>query len=437
MEYGRETANPNAAALLRVPIRYGDASRQAQTIIQDNSANSLPSTPLMTFYITGLDYDRPRMQEPYHVNKKVVRQRTYDSESETYETTQGNAFTVERLMPVPYKMSLALDIWTSNTNQKFQLLEQIVTLFNPSLELQSTDNFLDWTSLSTVDLDQVTWSSRTIPVGTENPIDIMSMRFTIPIWISSPAKVKKLGVIEKIIASVYDAQGDAVEAITNNDLLLGTRQKFTPFMYKTLLIGNKLQVLKNSTTVDEPNASTALPDSPPSNEFWPTVLGMYGAFRSGITQIRLDNQWGTDDQVIGTVSYDPTDDRFLLFDVDTDTVPQNTLASVDAVIDPLLSGPGAGLPAAAIGQRYLILNAIGNNQNPQPATAWGPLVAEANDIIEYDGEFWDVSFGSTTDTTNIQYMTNETTGLQYLWTGTAWVKSFEGIYPAGSWSIVL
>jgi hypothetical protein len=391
----------------------------------------------MTFYITGMEYDRPRMQDPYFVSNVQVRQRYFDEATNTYETTQGNAFTIERLMPVPYKMTLTLDVWTSNTNQKFQIFEQISTLFNPSLEIQSTDSFLDWTSLSTVDLDQVTWSSRTIPVGTENPIDIMSMRFTIPIWISSPAKVKKLGVIEKIIAAVYDAQGDAVEAITNNDLLLGTRQKFTPFMYKTLLIGNKLQVLKNSTTVDEPNASTALPDSPPSNEFWPTVLGMYGAFRSGITQIRLDNQWGTDDQVIGTVSYDPIDDRFLLFDVDTDTVPQNTLASVDAVIDPLLSGPGAGLPAAAIGQRYLILNAIGNNQNPQPATAWGPLVAEANDIIEYDGEFWDVSFGSTTDTTNIQYMTNETTGLQYLWTGTAWVKSFEGIYPAGSWSIVL
>ena len=64
VEYGRESENPNLAALIRVPIRYGDASRQAQTIIQDNSANSLPSTPLMTFYITGLDYDRPRIQEP-------------------------------------------------------------------------------------------------------------------------------------------------------------------------------------------------------------------------------------------------------------------------------------------------------------------------------------------------------------------------------------
>jgi hypothetical protein len=118
-----------------------------------------------------------------------------------------------------------------------------------------------------VDLDQVTWTTKTIPQGTENPIDVMTMRFTIPIWISSPAKVKKLGVIEKIIASVYDAQGDAVDAITNSDLLLGTRQKFTPFMYKTLLIGNKLQVLKNSTTVDEPNASTTLPDSPPAMSF--------------------------------------------------------------------------------------------------------------------------------------------------------------------------
>jgi hypothetical protein len=164
---------------------------------------------------------------------------------------------------------------------------------------------------------------------------------------------------------------------------------------------------------------------------------MYGGFRSGITQIRLDNQWGTDDQVIGTVSYDPTDERFLLFDVDADTVPQNTLASVDAVIDPLLSGPGAGLPAATAGQRYLILNNIGDDQNLIPATAWGPLVAAANDVIEYDGQFWNVAFGSTTNNTNIQYMTNETTGVQYLWTGTAWVKSYEGIYPAGSWSIVL
>ena len=435
MEYGR--ANSDEATLIRVPVRYGDWTRLAQTVNQDNSASALPSTPLMTFYITGMDYDRPRMQEPYFIDRKAVRQRYYDVATDSYETAQGNAFTIERLMPVPYKMTITLDIWTSNTNQKFQIFEQIVTLFNPALEIQSTDNFIDWTSLSMVELDQTTWTSRTIPQGTENPIDIMSMRFTLPIWISSPAMVKKLGVIEKIIMSVFDAQGDAAEAIQNSDLLLGTRQKFTPYRFQALLVGNKLQALKYSAVVDEPNTSTTLPDQPPSNEFWPAILEMYGGFRPGISQIRLDNQHGSTDQVIATATVDPTDERFLLLDIDTDTVPQNTLPAVNSVIDPLLSGPGAGLPAAVAGQRYLILNNIGDADNTQPSSAWGALLAQANDVIEYDGQDWVVTFGSTTNTENIQYMTNITTDLQYLWTGSNWIKSYEGLYPAGEWSIVI
>jgi hypothetical protein len=164
---------------------------------------------------------------------------------------------------------------------------------------------------------------------------------------------------------------------------------------------------------------------------------MYGGFRPGISQIRLDNQHGSTDQIIATATVDPTDERFLLLDIDTDTVPQNTLPAVNSVIDPLLSGPGSGLPAAVAGQRYLILNDIGDADNTQPSSAWGALLAQANDVIEYDGQDWVVSFGSTTNTENIQYMTNITTDLQYLWTGSSWIKSYEGLYPAGEWSIVI
>ena len=67
VEYGRNQSGKNDT-LIRVPVRYGDASRQAQTIMQHNSANDMPSTPLMTFYVTGLDYDRPRIQEPNFVS---------------------------------------------------------------------------------------------------------------------------------------------------------------------------------------------------------------------------------------------------------------------------------------------------------------------------------------------------------------------------------
>lgn len=424
-------------SLVRVPVRYGDWSRQAQTVASENSSSFMPSAPLMTFYITDMEYDRPRMQEPYFVSKMQVRQRYYDQGTETYETGQGNAFTIERLMPVPYKMSINLDVWTSNTNQKFQIFEQVSTLFNPALEVQSTDNFIDWTSLSTVDLDRVTWSSRTIPVNTENPIDIMTMRFSIPIWISAPAKVKKLGVVEKIIASCFDANGDAANAILDNDLLLGTRQYITPYAYQALLIGNKVQALKVNQTINTPNSSVVPPENPPSNEMWQAVVGMYGVLRPGISQMRFENQWGDDTEIIGTVSYDPTDDRFLLIDLDPDTLPQNTLSPIDAIINPLTSGPGInGLPPATAGQRYLILDDIGDPDNQQPAEAWGNLVALANNIIEYNGTSWSVVFESQYGE-NVQFVTNITTGLQYRWTGNEWVKSYEGLYPGGSWSLVL
>lgn len=428
--------------LVRVPVRYGDASRQAQTIIQNNSANDMPSTPLMTFYVTDFKYDRPRMQEPYFVDKIAVRQRTYDSDTETYETTQGNAFTIERQMPVPFEMRVNLDIWTSNTNQKWQLLEQILTLFNPSLEIQSTDNYLDWTSLSVLYLEDVKYSSRTIPVGTDNPIDIATLSFRLPMWITPPAKVKKLGVIERICASVYDAQGDLINALTNSDLLLGTRQKFTPYGYQVLLIDNKLQALRQQQVVDEPNASLNAPDSPPSNLLWHSVINLYGTLRPGISYVTLEQPDGT--EVIGQVAYDPTDDRFLLFTLDPATVPGNTLAPVDAVIDPLASGPGTGLPPAALGQRYLLTQATGSFDNPGLTNpdAWEgvggqPLVAHANDIVEYDGARWQVSFDSTSSPDNIQYVTNITTEIQYKWSGTAWIKSYQGLYPGGTWSLVL
>ena len=114
--------------LIRVPVRYGDASRQAQSILQDNSANNLPASPLMSFYIDTLKHDRSRIQEPNFIDRKEVKQREWDEASQTYEHIQGNAFSVERPMPVPYTLGIKLDIWTSSTGMKLQLIEQILSI---------------------------------------------------------------------------------------------------------------------------------------------------------------------------------------------------------------------------------------------------------------------------------------------------------------------
>jgi hypothetical protein len=112
-------------------------------------------------------------------------------------------------MPTPYNLTVQVDVITSNFDQKLQIMEQILMLFNPSLEIQTTDNFVDWTSLTTVNLENITFSNRTIPVGTESTYDVFSLTFATPIYISPPAKVKRLGVITNIITSIFtDVDGN-------------------------------------------------------------------------------------------------------------------------------------------------------------------------------------------------------------------------------------
>jgi len=419
--------------LLRIPIMYGDSSRQAATIIANNSASNLPSAPLLTYYISGLEYDQRRTQDPTFVDKINVRQRAYNSETQTYEQVQGQAFNVERLMPVPYTLRITVELWTTNINQKLEFVEQLGTLFNPSLEIQSTDNFIDWTSLSVVYQDGITWTSRSIPQGTGNPIDVFSWKFYMPIWISTPAKLKKFGVIEKIIASIF--RGHALTDIQDEDLLLGTRQKITPYGYNLLLVGNTLQLLPGNQNFDPSNLDTTLPNMPNTDLYWSALLNVYGVIRPGISQIWLQNPY-MDTEIVGTIALDPLDDRLLIYNIDTDTLPQNTLQPITSIINPLVAGPNAGLPGPTNGRRYLIVESIGSPGNP--TVAWGDLVANANDIIEYQTSQggWFVSFDSVQDTA-VQYVTNLTTNLQYRYTDGVWMKSYEGWYSQGDYSIVI
>lgn len=427
--YGNDPAgNP---ILVRVPIMYGDQSRQAATVIANNTASNLPSAPMITYYISGLEYNQKWTQNPTFVDKLEVRQRHYNEDTEQYETTQGQAFSIQRLMPVPYTLRMSVDFWTTNYNQKLQLIEQLGTLFNPALEIQSTDNFVDWTSLSSVFQDGLTFSSRVIPVGTGNPIDVMTWKFYMPIWISTSSKLLKMGVIEKIIMSIF--KGNALQDMQNDDMLLGTRLKVTPYGYKILLQGNMLQLLPADEPFNPPNTDLYNVTPPNTSLYWSSVLNVYGTVKPGISQIWLENPYMTTD-IVGTIVPNPLDDRFLIYNIDPDTLPQNTLAPVTAVINPQVTGPNAGLPGPVPGVRYLIVEPIGAPDNS--TVSWGTVVANANDIIQYTGTEWVVSFDSQAST-NTQFVTNLATNIQYRYAEDIWMKSYEGWYMAGDYSIVI
>lgn len=456
VEFGTTDPATGKLALQTVPVFYGDASRQASQILRGMSENAMSTVPAMAVYINGLRYDRDRVQDPFHISKINIRQRMIDPTTGLPTSQQGDSFTVERLMPVPYKLTLKLDIWTSNTEQKLQLIEQIATLFNPSLEIQSTDNYIDWTSLSVVTLTDVSWDSRTVPMNTEDPISIASLTFELPIWISPPAKLKRLGVIQKVVSSFWDssnrdpAAGDTIaDAISNPEKLL-TRRAWNFMRYSIVYTGNTLQLMKyDGVTVHTYDQVEDLSNSDFINtgkpDKWESFLSEYGVIKNGLSEIRLEQDSGH--EIVGTIALHPTDPTLLLFDPFVDTLPTNTLRPVNAIVDPLkinvnqwLIDANSGNYKVEAGTRFLILNDINEIGNTTWAEAWSPngqqFTANANDIIEYDGTYWKVSFDSRQNI-DVAYVTNLNTSIQYRWTGESWFKSYEGIYRENKWTIIL
>jgi hypothetical protein len=341
--------------------------RQVANILNQNSENTVQNAPKITVYISGLELDTNRLADSSFVGKLHVRERKIevdDEGEEFYSRKQGDNYTIERLMPTPYKLTVKADIWSVSTDQKLQILEQILMLFNPSLEIQTTDNYVDWTSLSVVDLTDVSFSSRTIPTGTSTDIDIASLTMVTPIYISPPAKVKRLGVTTSIIANILGTIGRAEDNYISG---LGVDMD-VPDAYPTNLFANGTLVIKpGNFGIEVVGTQVRLLDETGQSVPWPTLLEQTpNVYRAGLTRIYLKQIDGS--YVVGAVALNSLDESIMIAEWDQDTYHFNTpleseyrasTGTFDAIIDPQKTGPGAGLPMPIAGVRYLILDNIG------------------------------------------------------------------------------
>jgi hypothetical protein len=381
--------------LVQIPVMYGDLTRQAASVISQNSENKIPSAPRMAVYITGLEMDRTRTGDSSYVNKVNIRERAFDNSGNEYLKTEGKNYTVERLMPTPYILTVNVDIWSTNTDQKLQIMEQILMLFNPSLEIQTTDNYIDWTSLSVVNLESITFSSRTIPAGTESEIDIATLNFTTPIWLTPPAKVKKLGVITNIITAIFADNGleinmdDSVfaESLVREAVIVdedgelttttrnGTREGMT---FETGIVASSH---RNYDLVFLNGIAKLLGRGIVGAETWTGYLkAIPEVFESGITELRLQRRDNYGD-IVGTVSVNPLNERELIVNLDPDTLPTDTTitgpngarSKIDYIIDPLKFDPRGILTESP---RILLLGNVGHTYKQRTVTTTKTMIID-------------------------------------------------------------
>ena len=433
----------------KTPVRYADMQRMVAHIIKQGSENMVNSTPFMAVSIQSLLIARDRTQDPMLVATDQIAEREYDTSTASYKSGQGNLYSTKKIMPVPYNLTLNVDCWTANTDQKMQLLEQILILFNPSLQLQQNSNPLDWTQIFEVELTDIAWSNRSIPAGVDETIDVATLTFTLPIWLSPPAQVKRQKIINTITTNVYNTNSledlgyddDIYDFFRTIDANMEINS-ITPNNYWVDVSGTEAILYKSAPTED----GSTYDDGTTVKANWNDLLEVLAPqsasgtissssvsiadipLTTGSTlQLNITDEIESTSLITGTVTRNVLDSGKLIFTVDTDTLPANTETNVTRIVDPLNNHPGDGtLDAVASGQRYLLTNEIVGD-------VWG-INADVNDIIQYNGSKWSVVFDASTISIN-KYVTNTYTNKQYKWNGETWSSTHEGTYNPGYWKL--
>ena len=179
---------------IEVPIRYGSSDRVTAAIAAGNTQNKIHTLPIMSCYLRELTLAPDRL---HGVN--MVDRRSY--------LEQGGVFpddikSIHRVMAIPYNMQMELSIYTSNTDQMFQILEQILMLFDYDMQLQFNDAPFDWTKISKLTLTGLN-NEENYPAGADQRMIIWTLNFEMPIWISPPVEIRN-----KLIAQIKLRIGD-------------------------------------------------------------------------------------------------------------------------------------------------------------------------------------------------------------------------------------
>ena len=404
--------------LRRVPVTFMSSDKSALYQINNATDTVIETCPKMVLTISEIkmnnDWSYAAPYEPYETD---VTEKTWNEEKGNYEYSPGNSYSVTRLNPIPIGIVFKLYILTTLQTQKFELFEQIRTIFSPTLELQTSENPLDWSRVTAIVLTGINYSSK----GTSNlestQLDAMDMTFEVNTNLDAPALIDKSNVIETIVTSIYPTD-ESIEEIYGWEFDEIFRTYYTPHKSRILVSDNKKVVLK-----------------PGSYSNWQKLFNAYGLNydikkRNTYLHCKVGNK-----ECMGLVDVNPNNDMELIWNIEESTLPETTIPDINDIID-----PHDFKPTYIKGTRYLILSPLGSGSQ-----YWGILKdiegnnltsVDANCIIEYDGYNWILMTNPSLETKEY-YVKDKSDDSLWTWNDEyqCWVDAINGTFREGYWRL--
>ena len=205
----RLDSSGNPLQNIKVPLSYSPKEKflarlDAQQDLTGDDSKVAITLPRMSFEITGYSYDATRK---LNKNQKITKVTT------NADTTKLN----NQYMPVPYNVNFSLNVYTANSDDGLQIIEQILPFFQPdyTVTMILDNTYMDTKRDIPFVLENVSYDDSYTGTLTSLRRIIYTLQFTAKIYLYGP--ISQSAVIKKVSADLYSDTGSnspRVERVT-------------------------------------------------------------------------------------------------------------------------------------------------------------------------------------------------------------------------------
>jgi len=204
----RLDSSGNPLQNIKVPLSYSPKEKflarlDAQQDLTGDDSKVAITLPRMSFEITGYSYDATRK---LNKNQKITKVTT------NADTTKMN----NQYMPVPYNVNFQLNVFTANSDDGLQIIEQILPYFQPDYTVTMIeDRTMDTKRDIPFILNSVEYSDDYTGSLTSLRRIIYTLSFTAKVYLYGPISTN--AIIKKVSADLYADTGSnapRVERVT-------------------------------------------------------------------------------------------------------------------------------------------------------------------------------------------------------------------------------
>ena len=204
----RLDSSGNPLQNIKVPLSYSPKEKflarlDAQQDLTGDDSKVAITLPRMSFEITGYSYDATRK---LNKNQKITKVTT------NADTTKMN----NQYMPVPYNVNFQLNVFTANSDDGLQIIEQILPYFQPDYTVTMIeDRTMDTKRDIPFVLNSVDYEDSYTGSLTSMRRIIYTLSFTAKVYLYGP--ISTSAIIKKVSADLYSDTGSnapRVERVT-------------------------------------------------------------------------------------------------------------------------------------------------------------------------------------------------------------------------------